>query len=320
MAADFNSNKMPFKKKNQEVPKVGADKHKWIKDNFDWEQVEGEHFATERAKLWVEYADDNKPPEAPPPVTPISVTEEKSDTVTLSKKQLQDLMDGVEKKLEAKFNLPKGSNDISALVEELVEQLNPDMARSRMRREEQIDQSDYLPEPVAFFTYSRRYVIWDDKRYGQPVKTPYNRPFIFINVSTHVTGGVGRNGTQVLHTSVCLVSTKKEVEWLQKHSLYKTVFFESMGETATIIDRHFALKMQEGLAEISSLTEYEIMKRAIDAGVSPSKDLSAMRSALIVKIAQRNMTAEKNISAQALEAEVLSREKRPAGGVRVMSY
>lgn len=312
---------MGFKPKtNKPFPPRGEMKLKeWAGKYFDWEQTEGEHYSTELSKLGTTHGEGH----------PDYVSKE-TDTVTLSKADLQKMLDGIEKKLEAKFtntSVMGQKDDMRDLVTELVEQLNPVQGqRHRAKYEVQVDKSDYLPEPVMFFTYKNYYAIHSETRYSHEVKTPYGRPIVFQNISGHITGN-SRGGKQTVQIAAAQIQTQKELDWMRSSPKFNVMFFEKMRDV-TDIDPIKASHLAQAMSEISGFTEYQVMQRALSAGIPADTDVEQMRRKLIQLIANQNIEMERAVSRNAASTADSSLETVIKRGVNanqiagnsVMSY
>ena len=92
-------------------------------------------------------------------------------------------------------------------------------------RPEDIDPSDILEEGVTFFSHQVAYVIADDKRDGHNVRTPFGRAIKFTYQSTRqVKTG---NETRLHNLSTYTSYSKTEVEWIESHKFFGTIFFSS---------------------------------------------------------------------------------------------
>lgn len=328
---------MPFTKKSETpVPPIShvGKQNDWIKQYFNWTPVEGENYMVEKGKTaktlgegedgWKDFV--NASPQTPVSAPTQTKTAESKpgpepakgeDNITLSRADLETLMKGVEEKLEAKLKLKSSGNDgdVKELVSELVEQLSPTPGnRRRLMKEEDIDREDYLDEPVLFFTYTIYYAIFSEKRYGQEVSTPYGRKIQFTNIATNVQGGAGRNGKQILQISAAQVTTKKEVEWLRNSPKFGVIFFESMKDVQAI-DRHRAQNLADAMIQISTMSEHQIMQRALSYGVTASKDAEVMKMNLIKKIADENANLEMTVSRNAASTQDAMLEQTIKRGV-----
>lgn len=308
-------------------PCAKGESNKWAKKYFDYEQGDGEIYAKELAKLVAKYNGGGYP--GVEPIESEGVSRE-TDNITLSRAELQKMLGEVETRIEAKLlktspQVAGGNGELKEIFADLAEQLNPNKGqRFRAKFEAQIDREDYLDEPVVFFTYYNTYAIHSEMRYSHEVKTPYGRPIRFSNISGHVTGG-SKNGKQTVQISAAQIQTKKELDWMLASPKYNVVFFRQIKDVQNI-DPHKASKLAEALTEISGFTEYQVMQRAISAGVPPSTDVEHMRKALIELIANQNLDIERAVSmgaastADATREATIKRGASQATGVRVLSY
>jgi len=222
-------------------------------------------------------------------VAPAKAAEE---VVTMSKTQFDALMQQMEDRIVQKVS----SKDSKALNELI--QTTRDVNFSGSSREgmhaigmDDFDINDVLDEPVMFFTYSLGYMLMDDVKQGHAIRTPFNRPFKFSHLFRQERIGA-RDKKEFMMVSVCKISSKKELDWLQKHSLYGVKFFEDIRNVRTV-DVEMQERLVEANSEIARLSDHEIVQRALGEGVSPSTDISKMKRSLIQAIANKRIT-EKN--------------------------
>lgn len=153
----------------------------------------------------------------------------------------------------------------------------------------EIDSDDVLDVPAVFFAHSVSYMIYDDRRNGRVISTPYRRPFKFKKVIRNVTTVPGSRTPVYLSISAVFVNSKKEVEWLKKHSLFGIKFFEKMGDAKDI-----SAEMQDKLVSawniVSSFDEHSIVQRCAREGiVVDTMDMNEMRRRLAKKMASNMM-------------------------------
>lgn len=229
-----------------------------------------------------------KPREAKSNEAPIA-----EELVTLPKSQFEALMAQMEERI-----LKKVSTKSNAVGAELLETMR-DATYSGSSREglrpmglDDFDTDDVLPEPVMFFTYSIGYMVMDDVKQGHAIRTPYNRPFKFTHLFRYERIG-SRDKKEFMMVSVCKVSSKKELEWLQRHSLYGVKFFEDIRNVRSI-DVEMQERLVEASGEISRLNDHEIVQRALGEGIAASTDINKMKRSLIQAIAQKRIQEKSN--------------------------
>jgi hypothetical protein len=306
-------------------PPVKGELKEWVKKYFDFKQGEGEHYSTEIKKVAEQYENGH-----PDYVSPLPSPE---DTVTLTRAQLENMFADAETRLLAKLaaSTPVQSaapnEGLKDVMSDLADILNPTPGqRHRARTTAEIDRNDYLAEPVMFFTYKNYYSIHSETRYSHEEKTPYGRPIVFQNVTGHITGNP-RGGKQTVQISAAQIQTKKELEWMRSSPKFNVVFFEKMKDVMDI-DPVRATHLAQAMAEISSLSEFQVTQRAAAQGIQMGTDVEQMRRKLIEKMAKESMDMEMSVSRNAattsdatLEATLkrgLSQQQGSA--TRVMSY
>lgn len=149
----------------------------------------------------------------------------------------------------------------------------------------QIDPEDVLSVPDVFFAHSVSYSIFDDRRNGITVSTPYKRSFKFKKVIRTVTTVPGSRTPVYMSISAAIVNSKKEADWLRGHSLFGIKFFEKLGDSKDI-----SAEMQDKLVTawniISSFDEHSIIQRCAREGITvDTMDMTEMRRRLAKKMA-----------------------------------
>lgn len=158
---------------------------------------------------------------------------------------------------------------------------------------EELPKGDYLEDPVVFFAYSYYYSIFGDKRKGQLVSTPFNRPIKFKVLYRSQRRDRLNKGAETVTVSQAAISSKKEVEWLRQHSLYGIKFFESIKKVQNV-DVTLAEKMVEINAMVSSMDDVHVVDRARKAEIEiDTPDISYLRQALTKKLAEQAIVADK---------------------------
>lgn len=163
-----------------------------------------------------------------------------------------------------------------------------------------IDPKDYDDRGATFTCYGNGYLIVDDVRQGNPVRTPYNRVFKFKFQGSRVTM-IGRTET---FSSFCSFRTnsKKEIEWMRAHTLYNIEFFE---DTKLAISAN-AQRIQITARIVRTLTaldQPEILRRAKSLGIPLGGDIRTIMSEIASKEAEKQIAAtikieeEKTLSA-----------------------
>lgn len=240
--------------------------------------------------------------------------------ITMSESDLAKMLSGVEERLTKKFQSNAPATDMNDFARVLAENLNNNsdgaVKRYAARNEASVDPDDYLAEPVMFFTYLHYFSLHAERRKGHEVLTPFRRPIIFNNISGHISGAT-RKGTQTVQISAAQITTKSELDWLRKSPKMGIIIHESIGET-TVVDHEYATKLMEALTEISALTDHQVLNRALGEGVPASRDIDAMRSQLIKKIADRSIELSKTVSKDAAQGHALA--AKVVTGAKVTSY
>jgi len=157
-----------------------------------------------------------------------------------------------------------------------------------------IDKDDVMPDNsfVLFFAHSTSYSIWDDVRNGSVIRTPYNRGFKFKTIQRTVDGSSPRNPNYI-SLSAIVIRSKKEAEWLRKHSLYGIKFFEQRdGNKDVSADEQD--KLVKAYNIVSNMDDHSVMQRCIAYNIKiETQDVSVLRRNLAKKIAQGILADER---------------------------
>jgi len=215
-------------------------------------------------------------------------TKAPEEMVAMPKSQFDAMMQQMEQRILEKVNT-KGNAAMGEMVETMRDATFSGSSREGLRpmNMDDFDINDVLEVPVMFFTYSLGYMLMDDVKQGHAIRTPYNRPFKFNHLFRHERVGA-RDKKEFLMVSVCKISSKKELDWLQRHSLYGVKFFEDIRNVRSV-DIEMQERLVEANNEIARLSDHEIVQRALGEGVSPSTDVSKMKRSLVQSIANKRI-------------------------------
>jgi len=150
----------------------------------------------------------------------------------------------------------------------------------------EIDPEDYDEVGATFTSYGAGYLIIDDVRNGHAIRTPYGRPLRFVFQGGRIT----EVGKVQEYSSFCAINihSKKEIEWLRKHSRYGIEFFEDtkLALSADAIKIGIASRVSKVMA---SLDQHQILARARQYGIPLGGNLSDIRVQLTLAIADEEM-------------------------------
>lgn len=157
-----------------------------------------------------------------------------------------------------------------------------------------IDADDVLPNAIIFFANSVSFAIYDDKKAGFTIKPPYNRSFKFKTIQRVVDKSSARTPVY-LSLSAVIVRSKKEAEWLRKHSLNGIKFFEQK-DGAKDISLELQDKIVQAWSIVSTFDDHTVMQRCITDGINvDSSDIGVLRRKLSFKIAENMNKDEEKI-------------------------
>lgn len=179
--------------------------------------------------------------------------------------------------------------------------------------ESQIDPDDFLKEEdaVRFYAHVSTYVIVDDKRQGMSVRTPYGNTIKFEYEASRSIGQ-GKNEERE-HFCVYKCQSKKELEWLRAHTLYRTIFHES-AEAALDSSTGRAQKVASIMTNLMAQDKHTLINTCLRNGIEMMESVDMMRTAIANKmvdeiIAKEKASSEKVIREQIIEEEILFDKK-----------
>jgi hypothetical protein len=166
---------------------------------------------------------------------------------------------------------------------------------------------DYLETPVVFFAYSSDFFLGGDFRNGREVIPPLRDEKIegrtgvirFEQVIRQIRR-TERSSAKVICVSVYKCFSKKELEFLENHSLFGVRFFREM-DSSKNVDSRWATKLTEANASIARLSEHRLIEVCEQNGIPKSKDVNMMRRKLIDKLAKQLLAQEQKIQGDSIE-------------------
>jgi hypothetical protein len=183
------------------------------------------------------------------------------------------------------------TDDLKELIKEIKKSDKAELysSDSRYRTEEDLDPEDYVDNGVAFYAYSNGYFISDDKRKGKPIMTPFGNTikFEFLHATKKTSG---RNAI-IEPVSMYVSYSKKESEWLERHSLFGIKFFKDIKSVANV-DGRKAFKLSKAMGMVKGMSVHELAKSCRDKGLPMSIDADEMRYALAAHHAEDELQKE----------------------------
>jgi len=183
-----------------------------------------------------------------------------------------------------------GDSDTKELLKKLIEETKasnvPESLRHRITaiREDEIDMDDFMEEPATFFSYHAYYSVFGDKKYGREVGTPYDTPIRFVLRSTKRMHDDSKFAQSTLCICVATIQSKKECEFLRKHTLYGADFYEEIQGVANI-DVTIASKYGEVSSMISGWSQHQVLNRAKIENIEIGTDIEEVKKKLVHKLA-----------------------------------
>lgn len=260
---------------------------------------------------------------------PAQEEQKQPETVTVSKDQLDALMakiESLEKRSEsAPSSPPADEADMDKRLEEKVRQMlkvtqKPASENSNLEKiltklvkqqqttplaagthklvaaltKDEIDMDDILEEPAMFFAYSTRYSVWDDKRSGQYVATPYQKPIHFQPHLRYLKQGTEntRFGKQFISISQAVVHSKREAEFLRDHTFFGIKFHEKIGD-AIDIEPEVSDAVTRIANRTDNMSQIDVIKQCKNLGLPMMEDVKVMKRMLVRKLAEKEVAERK---------------------------
>lgn len=162
------------------------------------------------------------------------------------------------------------------------------IAGARVYAEAEIDINDYLDKAAVFFCYSFSHTCIGDRRLGHAIKTPYDSPIRFKRLYRYKKPGTSKYDAEMVSMSCAIIRSKKEAEWIRKHSLYGIKYFENINDVSSI-NRSFADKLVEVNNMLSGMSQFEVVERAKQENVKITADVDDVKKRLSYHLAEKAM-------------------------------
>lgn len=187
----------------------------------------------------------------------------------------------------------KFTKAIQSLADSLNSKVNPEDRFTGIKPIdfESIDPEDFLEVPEMFFAHSVSYTLWDDKKFGQTIRAPYERPIKFKILYRTVDKSIPRQ-PKFYNVCVALIQSKKVRDFLLKHSLFNIKFFRTQKE-GDDISATLAEKLAMAFNVVNQLTEQEIVAACTRENITiNTTDASELRRRLAMQRARRAESAD----------------------------
>lgn len=149
----------------------------------------------------------------------------------------------------------------------------------KMYKESDIDPSDWMTKPAVFYCFKYFMPIFDDKRYGKAVQTPYGGEIRF-EYYTHKIKKTGTKYDEAIPVAKCVLHSKRESEWMRNHSLFNRVFFEKLDDGA-VVDFNEAGILERVIGMVNNMSQGDVISRAQRSGIPMSDDVDKVKAGLI---------------------------------------
>jgi hypothetical protein len=143
--------------------------------------------------------------------------------------------------------------------------------------------SDWLENPVTFFSYVVNYSLMGDMRRGKE-SLPPNGAIKF----SPLVRSKRKDGRGVVVTSICAVksNSRAEVEYLRTSPLFGITFHESV-DGATKVDASLAQILISSNQEVQRLNDHDVVNKCTAYGIKLSTDIDLMRRRLTDHLAKQ---------------------------------
>jgi hypothetical protein len=210
-------------------------------------------------------------------------------------KEALELIQRLKAELDKKNEVNNSNSELIAALKTLIparqESVNEIKYRS-FRDSADIDPNDVLEKPVTFYAYTSFYCIADDLVQGRSVLAPLG-PINFEHVSTSRNGN-GRDTSLVL-VSRFICKSKKEYEFLKKHSMFNVMFFER-SDINESVDIRFAQKISKINNMLANRPVYDVLQMARENGIQISGDDMDRQDGQKIKMQVATVLAQREIA------------------------
>lgn len=166
----------------------------------------------------------------------------------------------------------------------------------KMYKESDVDPSDWMTKPAVFYCFKYFMPIFDDKRFGKSVQTPYGGEIRF-EYYTHKVKKTGTKYDEAIPVSKCVLHSKKETDWMRGHSLFNRVFFEKI-EDGTMVDFNEAGILERVIGMVNNMSQGDVISRAQRSGVPMSDDVDKVKAGLInVMVSEQKIEDRRRLKA-----------------------
>jgi hypothetical protein len=218
--------------------------------------------------------------------------------------------------LEKQKSATASESTDTKLLRELVSQIKGGDADSgytfkeRYLAPHEIDVDDQLPREKwkTYITHRVGYVIVDDKRQGIPIRVPYGPiQFQFDSVRRMVNG----KEQDVVNISRYTCKSKKEMEFLESHSNYRTIFFDNI-KGGKNVDAGKSVKLISAMSFFKNLGIHDLIPYANRFEIDTTLDINTLRAAIAEAQVNEQVEAEKvanelRVNESLLEKEALNK-------------
>jgi hypothetical protein len=160
---------------------------------------------------------------------------------------------------------------------------------------DRIPKDDVMDTPVTYYAPLNGYVISGDIRNGIPVKLPWGKKSIFFD---HYDSRIIQQGkyNEIAPLAIYRTRSKKEVEFLDNHSFNGIIFHKGAPKLKDSLEAARAARLSEILINLKALDLHELFHRCNVERIGVNDDNEAMRSALALKLLDREQSNSERIT------------------------
>lgn len=192
--------------------------------------------------------------------------------------------------------------DVAKIVATTIREEKSPVNFNKGIEEKDIPKDDFDKDGVIFCAPSAGYCLVDDMRQGHRIVLPYNKEAIFFS---HQGTRRFQQGKHMMTASFCTYKShsKKEQDWIRKHTLFGIVFYENSNQ-AMKIDMVRATKLARLMNTLRDFELPSIIQRAKEYDVPVSQDIHALRVNLALAMVDKELDSEKTASQRKMETRV----------------
>lgn len=191
----------------------------------------------------------------------------KSDTITMTKAELEKFMQGLEAKITERIK-----NEIKS--QQPATQLEP-------------EEDDYDEQGTMFFAYSHQHICHGYKLKGKEILPPSGK-IVFSHSAKYRKSILGSNEYRDVQLCSYTSHSKKETAFLRNDPQFGIKIFENINGGDSI-DFMMGDYLQKNQIVVSGMSHHAVVQRANAMGIAVSANVDEVRRELVFKLSEQDM-------------------------------